>query len=406
MDRLLRPGADWELAGILADLDRRGARAEIVGGGTKRTVGRPGDGLTPVLTTGFRGIPLYEPSELVMSALAGTPLAEVEAELAKRGQVLPFEPIDVGPALGGKPAGGTIGAVFMTNLSGSRRIAAGSARDHLIGLKGVNGRGEIFKSGGRVVKNVTGYDLARAVTGSWGTLAVATEVTFKVVPKPEQAQTLILFGLPDEIAIEALCLAHGTPIDVTGTIHVHSSLAPRFEAANLSAIGKSVTAVRIEGFERFLPARVAQLRQLLAPYGDVHVVGDEATAALWGELRRLSVLCGSDAPLWRISVPPRSGPEVVDVLLRHMEVSAYYDWSGGLIWLEVPGIADAGATDIRRIVARVSGHATLIRASEAVRRSVDVFHPLEPAIERITRGLKAAFDPTRLLNPDRMYAGL
>ena len=404
MQKTYRPAAGWELASWITEACKSRTRIEIVGGATKRDVGRPVEADVTLLTTGLRGIPLYAPTELVMSALAGTPLTEVEAELDRNNQMLASEPLDLGPLLGQPAGAGTVGAAFVTNLSGSRRLSAGAMRDQLLGLQAINGRGESFKSGGRVMKNVTGYDVARGLTGSWGTLSVVTEVTFKVLPKPEETNTLVLFGLEDGIAAEAMATAMGTPQEVTSAAHVPADLVPRLHAAQLSGVGRALTLLRLENFGRFLPARVEKLKTALAPYGDSHVLPDAASRALWNELRQVSVLQGSDAPLWRISVAPLQGPKVVGEIRRHMPVNAFYDWGGGLVWLEVPGADDAGATDIRRVLARTSGHATLVRAAPHIRRTVDVFQPLDPGVARLTAGIKETFDPTGILNPGRMYA--
>jgi len=400
----VRPAAEWELPSLIADAAERGQPVEVVGAGTKRGVGRAVQAAMTISTNGMRGITLYEPTELVMSARAGTPVAEIEAELASRGQMLPFEPIDLGPALGENPAGGSIGAVFATNLSGARRVATGSARDHLLGVRAVNGRGEVFKSGGRVLKNVTGYDVARGLAGSWGTLAVMTEVTFKVVPKPERTATLVLFGLTDDLATEAMCQALGTPFEVSGAVHLPKSMAGRLESPELREAGQAVTALRVENLASFVGYRCGKLREALVPYGEAQIFGDSASLAFWNELRQLSILQGRTRPLWRISTKPTAGHAVVAAIGQYMAVEAFYDWSGGLIWLEVPESADAGASDIRRVIAQHGGHATLIRADAGVRAAVDVFQPLDPGLERLTRGLKAAFDPAGILNPGRMYA--
>jgi glycolate oxidase FAD binding subunit len=256
------------------------------------------------------------------------------------------------------------------------------------------------------MKNVTGYDVARGLTGSWGTLAVVTEVTFKVLPKPEASTTLVLFGLEDGIAAEAMATAMGTPQEVTSAAHIPAELVARLHAPQLRSVGRALTLLRLENFARFLPARVEKLKTALVPYGDIHVLPDEASRALWDELRQLTVLQGSQAPLWRISVAPLQGPKVVAEIRRHMPVHAFYDWAGGLVWLEVPGADDAGATDIRRVLARTSGHATLVRAAPSVRQMVDVFQPLDPGVARLTSGIKETFDPAGILNPGRMYRAL
>ncbi len=403
---VLHPVTEWELRSMLAALIDRRIAVEIAGAGTKRACGRPINAQAAISTSRMRGITLYEPTELVMSARSGTTLSQVETELAARGQMLPFEPIDLGPALGQQPGQQTIGGVFATNLSGARRISAGSARDHLIGLKAVNGRGEEFKSGGRVMKNVTGYDVARGLTGSWGTLAVFSEVTFKVLPLPDNVLTLAYSGLTGELACELMAAAMGSPFEVTGTVHLSEALVGRLRTPGLNGTGKSLTIIRIENFTKSLNYRKQRLKDLLSAYGTPQELDLEPSLKLWGELKRLGVFPNSASHLWRISTAPKNGAKLVAAVRRHMPLEVMYDWSGGLIWIEVPATADAGSADVRRAVSSYGGHATLIRASEAVRREVQVFQPLTPGFARITEGLKAAFDPLGLLNPGRMYAAL
>lgn len=404
MDDILRPATEWELKSMMTALGERRVPVEILGAGSKRGVGRPV--VAPVaLTTGaMRGISLYEPSELVMSARAGTPLSQIEVELASRGQMLPFEPIDLGPVLGTGAGLQTIGAVFAANLSGSRRIAAGAARDYLIGMRGVNGRAEIFRSGGRVMKNVTGYDVARGLAGSWGTLAVLSEVTFKVLPLPDDVVTLVYPDLTDDLAVELMSLALTQPYEVSGTVHLSEELATRLKHKGLKKGRRTLTALRLENFTRSISYRKQKLREALSAYGAPLELELESSLEFWSEMRRLSFMPPNGTHLWRISTTPSRGAELVASIRRHMKLEAFYDWSGGLVWLETPASADAGSADIRRAVATYGGHATLIRADEAVRRTVEVFQPLGPAIDRVTQGLKQAFDPLRLLNPGRMYA--
>jgi glycolate oxidase FAD binding subunit len=341
-----------------------------------------------------------------MAARTGTPLSQVETALGERGQMLAFEPVDYGPMLGGEPGQATIGGVFAANVSGPRRIAVGAARDHLLGIRGVNGRGEIFKSGGRVMKNVTGYDLCRGLAGSWGTLAVLSEVTFKVLPAPEETGTLVLFGLPDEIAVEVLCTAMASPFEVSGAVHLQPALVARLEHSELRSQGAAVTALRVENFARSVAYRTGRLKDLLKAYGTIMEIERGVSLQFWSELRRLSVLRGSAAPVWRISTTPTAGPKVVTALSSYMQCHAFYDWSGGLVWAEVPHTTDAGAADVRRVIASFGGHATLIRAEPNVRAAVEVFQPLEAGPDKLSRRLKAVFDPAGILNPGRMYAGM
>ncbi len=404
LQTIQRPAVEWELRTALQDAAAKKQAVAILGAGTKRDVGRAGPVMPGISTSALSGITLYEPTELVMSARAGTLLKLIEAELDARGQMLAFEPIDLGPVLGQPAQQGTIGAVFATNLSGARRVAGGAARDHILGVTACTGSAEIIKSGGRVMKNVTGIDVARGLMGSWGTLAVLTETTFKVLPKPQTTATLVLAGLPDEIAIEALCQAMGSPFEVTGAVHLQAGLARRLWHAALNSAGQAITALRIETFESFIGYRAGRLKDVLKAFGDIRVLEHDSSLAFWDELRQLSVLQNSNNLLWRISTAPRLGPQVVNDIRRYMSVDAFYDWSGGLIWVEVPYSADAGASDIRRVMAVHGGHATLVRADPAIRASVEVFQPVEPGVARLTARLKATFDPHGILNPGRMYA--
>jgi glycolate oxidase FAD binding subunit len=400
----IRPVDERECSRVLAEATATHTPVAVLGSGSKQQIGRPMHTATSVSTRGLRGITLYEPSEMVMSARAGTPLEQVEEALAGRGQMLAFEPVELAPLTGGEPHQATIAGVFATNMAGARRIKVGAARDHLLGVRAVNGRGEIFKSGGRVMKNVTGYDLCRGLSGSWGTLAVMCEVTFRVMPVPEDTCTLVLLGLPEEIAIEVLCAAMATPFEVSGAVHLQPALVARLWHEGLRRQGQALTALRLENFAKSTAYRGARLKEHLKAYGEIHELDRENSSAFWDELRQLSVLQGSDAQLWRISTSPGAGPKVVAAISAYMECRAFYDWSGGLVWAEVLPTTDAGAADIRRVIATHGGHATLIRAEADVRSAVEVFQPLETGLQKLSRKLKAAFDPAGILNPGRMYA--
>ncbi|HKD57650.1 MAG TPA: glycolate oxidase subunit GlcE [Hyphomicrobiaceae bacterium] len=400
----MRPVDEREFSRLLAEATATSTPIALAGAGTKASIGRPMNATTQLSTRALRGITLYEPNEMVMSARSGTSLAQIEDALSARRQMLAFEPIGLGGLGGGEATDATIGGIFATNLSGARRIRVGAARDHLLGVRAVSGSGEVFKSGGRVMKNVTGLDLCRGLAGSWGTLAVMCEVTFKVQPMPEETATLILLGLPDAIAVEVLCEAMTTPYEVSGAVHLQPSVVARLWHDGLRAQAQAVTALRLENFAKSVAYRKARLKEHLKAYGDIHDLDTENSHAFWGELRQLSVLQDSDAPVWRISTAPTEGPKVVAAISAYMRCRALYDWSGGLVWAEVLPTTDAGAADIRRVMATHGGHATLIRAEPQVRAAVEVFQPLEAGLERLSRRLKATFDPAGILNPGRMYA--
>ena len=395
-----------ELAYLVAEAVDTRTPLEVMGRGTKREVGRPVHSGAVVSTESLVGVTLYEPTELVLVVRAGTPVGKIEEMLAESDQMLPFEPVDLGPVLGYGPGQGTIGGMVATNISGSRRILAGSARDHVLGVKAVNGRGEMIKAGGRVMKNVTGYDLARGLAGSWGTLAIMTEVALKVLPAPAETRTILCFGLPDTTAVEAMCLAHGTPFEVSGSVHIHADLAKRFTDEGVSGQGTSVTAIRVENLPASARYRANRLRQMLQAYGPALELETGRSRLFWNEMRTLRMFQKTGLPLWRLSTTPSSAPKLIASIARKIEVKPVYDWSGGLIWLETPALTDAGAVEIRRTLAEFGGHGTLIRASDEARSVIDVFQPLDGPLAALSARVKQAFDPAGILNPGRMYSGI
>ena len=386
--------------GAAAEIVRAAAgtqeRLRLVGGATKAGIGRPAQDEATLSSARLSGITLYEPAEMVVSARAGTPLAEVQALLAARGQMLPFEPMDH-RTLMGTSAEPTFGAVAAVNNSGPRRINAGAARDSLIGVRFVNGRGEAIKSGGRVMKNVTGLDLVKLMAGSWGTLGLLTEVTFKVLPVQERVATLAYADLDDGRAIAALSAALGSPFELTGAAHLPAGIDG----------GAARTLMRIEGFSDSIDYRLGELRGLLKRFGQPEIVEGQAGIALWTRVRDVTPFAEPrEAAVWRISTAPTRGPAITAAIGARRDARWFYDWGGGLVWLATEASGDAGAEIVRAAVQSQGGHATLVRAPDAVRAAVPVFEPLSEPLMRITAGIKAAHDPKGLFNPGRMYAGI
>lgn len=376
---------------------------EIVGHGSKRGIGRPLQTEHALDLSTLSGVTLYEPAELVLSARAGTPLAEIEELLALSNQQLAFEPMDYGPLLGGNVGTGTIGGVLAANLSGPRRLKAGAARDHVLGIHAVSGRGEAFKSGGRVVKNVTGYDLSKVMAGSWGTLAAVTDVTFKVLPAAETEKTLALRGLLDEEAAAAMALATGSSAEVSSAAHLPEGIAGRLGDGLLGS--DAATLIRLEGFGPSVAARLALLQDLLRNAGEQQVIAEDRSKALWRGIRDcLPFADGSERPVWRISVPPAEAHVLVLAFRREVPAEAFYNWQGGLVWLAMAQ-DDPEAVLLRALIRRHGGgHATLVRASPAIRAAVPVFEPQPPQLAALSARLKAEFDPKNILNPGRMVA--
>ncbi len=380
---------------------------EVFGRASKRGLGRPVQASHGLDLSGLTGITLYEPEELVLSARAGTPLAEVEAALAEKNQALAFEPADLGPLLGGAAGAGTIGGMLACNLAGPRRIKAGAARDHFLGFEAVSGRGEVFKSGGRVVKNVTGYDLCKLLAGSYGTLAAMTDVTIKVLPAPEKTRTVLVLGLDEALALAAMTRALASAHEVSGAAYLPADLVLESEVSYVREARAGVTALRVEGPAASVAYRCAALREELSDLGPTEELHGQNSALFWRELRDVRPFWNRpDYFIWRLSVPPQEGPGVVARIQPPGNHSHYYDWGGGLIWLALEPSADACDLAVREAVVPCGGHATLIRASDSTRASIPVFQPQDPALAALTRRVKESFDPRGVLNPGRMVAGL
>lgn len=360
------PTTEAELASLIASQE---SPLFIHGGATR--LARPHDG-TPLSVTGISGIVDYEPGALTMVARAGTPVAEIETALAAENQQLAFEPVSLGAILG-RAGNSTIGGVFATNASGSRRIQAGAARDFLLGVRFVDGTGTIVKNGGRVMKNVTGYDLVKLMAGSYGTLGVMTEVAFKVLPIAETIGTLAITVSDAAQATRVMTQALNTPFDVTGAA---------YDPAQARAY------IRVEGFEGSVTYRTGALRDALGQFGDVDLLDTQASHALWQGLRDVAPLQGQNGDLWRVSVKPTDGPAVVAAA----QPTAYVmDWSGGLVWMRVPV-----GTDVRAALSGIDGHATCVIGD------APKFHPEPAGVAAITAAIRAKYDPKGILNTGMM----
>ena len=381
----------------------------VKGQGSKEGFGRAVEADCRLDLSGLTGISCYEPNELFMTAGAATTLAEIEAALRQNNQQMAFEPADLGILLGGEGDAGTIGGAIACNLAGPRRIKVGAARDHFLGFNAVSGRGETFKSGGTVVKNVTGFDLSKLIAGSFGTLAVMTEVTFKVLPAPEKTRTVLVLGLSDQDAMKAMAKALGSSHEVSGAAHLPEAAAKGSKVSHVAGTGRSVTAFRVEGPGPSVEHRCRALTALLGGGASVEELHSENSALLWREICDVRLLDGDGGngrQVWRLSVPPMNGAGVAEQLTAGTGASVFYDWGGGLIWLTMDATPDAGHETVRRAVEAASGHATLVRAEADVRNHVPVFEPQTGALREITARIKEGFDPKGILNPGRMVEGV
>jgi glycolate oxidase FAD binding subunit len=375
-----KPTTAAELARLVADAT---SPFEVIGTGTKRGIGRPLENLKVLDLSKFSTVNAYEPEELILDVGAGANLRDVEKLISAKGQYLAFEPADYSKLLGAKHSG-TIGGALACNLSGPRRIKAGAARDHILGLNAVSGRGEIFKAGARVVKNVTGYDVPKLMAGSYGTLAVFTSVIFKVLPKPETEETLLVVGLDDATAVRVMSHAMQSSCEVSG-------------AAHIPQVG---TFLRLEGIGPSVRYRRDKLISLLDQR--IEILDEKNSAQQWRNIRDVVPLADAqERMVWRLSVTPSQAPQTIEHLKAKLDLRYFFDWAGGLIWLDT-------ATEASRFIRSVigDGHATLIRAPGAVRSQVSVFQSQAAALAALSARVKNSFDPRSIFNPGRMYKGV
>ncbi|MGH7158711.1 MAG: glycolate oxidase subunit GlcE [Acetobacteraceae bacterium] len=402
------PHAPADEAGLAAAIAAAAAAREpltVSGNGSKAPMLRPVQAARSLSTRNLTGITLHSPSELVLSARAGTPLSQIEETLAEHGQHLSAEPPDL-HALLGTGAGATLGGTVGANLSGPRRIKAGAMRDHVLGMRAVNGEGTLIRSGGRVLKNVTGLDLCKLIAGSHGTLAVMTEITLKVLPRPERTGTVAVTGVDAATGIAALAAALGSPYAVSGAAYLPAEAAS-LAAPDGLASGSGVAFARLEEFAPSVAYRTERLASELGKFGKIRLIDDAESQALWRTIRDaapLAAALGEQDAVWRLSVPPSLGPHVAE---RAVAAGGrwFLDWGGGLVW--VAATADAQRHRAITGAARQAGGVwMLLRAPDSLRASLDVLPPLIPPLDRLTRRVKAAFDPAGILNPGRMYAGI
>jgi glycolate oxidase FAD binding subunit len=400
----VRPRDEDDIAALMRDWARGATPVAIRGGGSKAAFGKPADEREVALDMGgLSGVMLYEPDELVLTARAGTSVSEIADIVAQRGQYLAFEPPEFGALLGSTGLS-TLGGAVASGWSGPRRIKAGAVRDHVLGMRAVGGDGEIFKSGGRVVKNVTGFDLPKLLTGSHGTLAVMTEITIKVMPAPEEVLTIAILGPEALEGVRLLCAVLGRPFEVAGAAHLPAAAAGRSKIAAIADSGVSATLIRLEGFATSVAARSAAIDRLFAAWHETLRLDRLESDLIWREIRDVAPLLDlpPDRIVWRLSLPPSSAPATVEKIAQDVAAEVFYDWGGGLVWLAAPFDPHAHAARVRG--ALPSGHATLVRAPDAVRAVTPIFQPSARPLAALAARVKSAFDPHHILAPGRSQA--
>lgn len=373
----MRPASEAELAGLIA-----GAREPLqVRGGQTRPLGRPPAG-APLDLSALSGVTFHEPEALAVGVRAGTPLSELVAHLDAAGQMLPFEPGDWG-GLFGTAGVATVGGAVAANVSGPRRVQAGGCRDSLIGVRFVDGSGTVVRNGGRVMKNVTGYDLVKLLAGSYGTLGVLTEVIFKVLPRPATAETLFLDGVTPATAVRLMCAALGSPAAPSGAAWVSDGTG-----------GTGCLGLRVEGLAVSVATRTLALRGSVAGLAGARSGELAEAAAFWRAVADVAPFAAVAGDVWRLALRPTDAPALLD---RAGAGPAILDQGGATLWLLRPE-----GQDLRARLGAFAGHATLVRATPETRAAIRPFPPQPPAVEALARGLRARFDPRAILNPGLM----
>jgi glycolate oxidase FAD binding subunit len=367
---------------------------EVLGRGTKRAYGRATAIANTLDVSALSGILAYEHDELVITARAATPVSEIEAVLKQRQQRLGFDPADWGPLFGAGVNAGTIGGALSADTSGPARLCFGAARDHLLGYRAVNGFGEAYKAGGRVVKNVTGFDLSKLMCGAMGTLGVLTEVTLRVYPRAPASETLVARDLGPEEGFVLLRHAWSSPFEPTGLAYIPDCAAKAF---GVGECGKGAALLRVEGAAEPLKEKIAALHILLSGCSLEKINDGDA---IFAQIGAGAPFIEIDCDIWRLSVPQANAAACIE---RANAPLWFADWAGGLLWLGLPA---SHASTLRAIAARAGGHATLFRASTELRANIPVFQPESPALATLTKSVKAAFDPLALFDPGRMFEGV
>ncbi len=401
----LRPADASQAAEIITRAAAENTPLRIHAGNSKQTYGRPVETQYTLDLSNISGILDYEPAELFVSARAATRLLTITDELDAHGQMLAFEPPDW-RALLQTENHPTLGGTVACNLAGPRRVRAGAARDHFLGFNAINGRGECWKAGGKVVKNVTGYDMCKLQSGAFGTLSVLLDCTMRLLPKPETSSSVLYLGLSDAEAAHIMSAALNSPHEVSAAAHLPAHFAARSASSAGFPAGQSVTALRLEGPRPSVAYRAHALESLHRPGAQL---GEAESARFWQEIGSVQkLLAGTQTIVWRVCTTPTASPAILHQIQNHIDgAEGFYDWGGGLLWIELdPSLTDTGESVIRAAIARSGGHATLLRADHAQRTRIPVFQPLAPALEALTRRVKTGFDPLGILNPGRMQQGI
>jgi glycolate oxidase FAD binding subunit len=409
---LLYPDKEKEVSEVIKKFYKSSIPLEIIGTGSKRKIGKPLQCIKTLSLSKLDGIIEYYPEELYIKVKAGTKIDKIEKELKKNKQQLPFEPIDFGYLFTGKSNCGTAAGQVACNISGPRRFKVGSTRDYILGFRAVNGRGDIIKSGGTVVKNVTGYDLSKLICNSYGTLAAITEITFKVLPAPEESKTLVIHNLGLDFAHEYLEKAISSSNEVSGASFLpkdptckkcEMNIENAFKLNDLKYTG-SFTALRLEGSKKSIDKRAENLKkELKIQKFDISELETLQSEIFWKKIKNLEFFSSTKNNIFRIVIPPSECVNLIYELPKNFKY--FLDWGGAVIWMEGCDISEQKFGSIRKKVIKHKGYVSMIKYSDHLPYVEDVF-TINSVRFNISQNIKKSFDPKRILNPGKMYTGI
>ena len=404
MAEIYSPSSENEVVDFIKDSYSLQTPIEISGNNSK-PIGRLIQCSKSLQFKNFNGIVEYLPEELYIKVKSGTSLALIEAELDKKNQELAFEPSDMGFLYSGKSNKGSVGGAVACNLSGSRRFRAGALRDHILGFCGVNGKGEIIKSGGTVVKNVTGYDVSKLITGSYGTLVALTEIVLKVQPKNEESQTLLINNINLKMALNVFSKAMHTSVEISGACFYPAKISKFFKLNDLDT-NTSITAIRLEGPKISVTERVNTLKKLFSDYKTtISVLENYQSRIFWQNTTDLQFFNNSNNVVAKIVLPPLNADQLMNKF-ENEELKYVVDWAGNLIWVELPENDSVLLKHLRTEILKLSGHMTIIKAPNHVRIREDFLTTVDENIKVLSLKIKESFDPKKILNPGKMYSGI
>mgnify|MGYP001179905805 CR=1 FL=1 len=401
---IFKPSSEKDISEFVRFCNQKNIPVEIKGSGSKSKIGRNFQSEKTLDLSSYSGIIKYEPEELYIKVKSGTSISEISKELEKYNQQLAFEPTDFGYIFDGESNPGTIGGTMACNFSGPRRFKSGSVRDHVLGVKIINGRGDLVKSGGTVVKNVTGYDLSKIITGSYGTLGVISEISIKVLPKPPSVKSLIIHNAQLKKSLDYINISLSSSSDVSGAVFYPEYFNEKFKLNDLVNKGP-LTALRIEGVSSSIDDRIQNLTNELGLLRDeVNFLDDEQSKIFWSYTKDLKVFTKTDKNLIRIVIPPS---ETLNIINSLKKISSRYfiDWGGNLIWMEMEKINASIMKDINLSIDKANGYFTIIKLDDSLKAGLDVFK-IDQIKFKISEKIKKSFDPKRILNPGKMYSGI